>query len=264
LPQVIHSLRAQTIIPTRIVLNISDKPAGLDTGVCLKDLPRQVIELMREGVIEVYNVENIGSYRKLIPTLERFSDHPFLVITADDDALYPGGWVEGLLNAYSAYSCAAAYRCRVMQFDSHGLTPYLTWPFVEMEDDRASYRFEPQLHIMPTGRGGILYHSRFFDDLPLLHELRLLSPQNDDLLFRFYLLLRQVPVVAVHYKDAYAPGREFAGVDFEQSLWSLNRKQFEGLSPHDHAINRILRFFEQRGLGQRLPGYHEISTADRS
>jgi Phytanoyl-CoA dioxygenase (PhyH) len=238
--QVLASLLEQTLAADRIILNISSEPYMLDHGVVFRDLPEAVRHWIENGRIEVYQVPNLGPYRKLLPTLRRFAGTEFLVATADDDVIYPPGWLNGLVAAYHVNHCVTAYRCRSMRFGQNGrLLPYHDWPFTQWSAGADPGQLR-SLHIFPTGRGGILYHSTYFPDLDFLEELRLLAPGQDDLAFKIAMLIRGVPVALVSPEAAGGSSGEFAGFHNPENLYYLNREPIKGLSVNDAIWNRII------------------------
>jgi len=248
LSRVIQSILDQTLPPSKIILNISERPYGFDAGVRPDQLPPEVARASRQGMVRINTCDNMGPYTKLIPTLQLLQGQNYIVITADDDTLYPPRWIEGLVGLHGRHDCVTAYRCRKMLHDHRGFAPYAQWPFVTMPDDVDQYRPSPSLDILPTGRGGILYHSSYFDDLQALDDLRHLAPWQDDIAFRLHLLRKEIPVVAAHFQTAGATQLEFGRAVFADRLWLRNRESSGELTPNDHAIAAIVDHFRKHGI----------------
>ncbi|WP_181707484.1 glycosyltransferase family 2 protein [Chthonobacter rhizosphaerae] len=203
---VIASLLEQTLSPAKVMLAISPEPYLLDAGVRPDDLPAFVRREIESGRVELMVVPNIGSYRKLMPVLERAAGTPTWVATADDDVLYPPRWLEGLYRAAAPTGAIAAYRARVARVEDGRLTPYESWPLLHRDKvvDQTG-----GLGIFPTGRGGVLYRTDAFPSLAIVEALRRLAPAQDDLAFRVATLLTRTPVVPVPPSDAGAGHWEF-------------------------------------------------------
>ena len=167
LDQVLETLLRQSLRADRIMLNISIDPYALDAGIRFEQLPVRTREWAVAGKIEIYFGRNIGPYRKIMPTLQRFSGIDYFVATADDDVLYPEDWLEGLVAAARSHGCVAAYRCRLMEHHGAALTRYNSWSFPVTEDDFRAHgldRATPSLRLFPNGRDGVIYHSRHLKD----------------------------------------------------------------------------------------------------
>ena len=66
-------------------------------------MPKELKELMKRG-LEIRFCKDIGPHGKLIYALKEFPDA--IVVTADDDMIYPKDWLEKLFESYKK-----KYRC---------------------------------------------------------------------------------------------------------------------------------------------------------
>jgi hypothetical protein len=143
-------LLRQSIQPDRIVLwlNECDSPGRPVVMPCR--LPENLKRLVARG-LEIRWCKNIGPYCKIIPTLREFPDA--IIVTADDDILYPATWLEELYNTYiEDPSCIPCHRAHLMTRDTSGnVLPYMEWD-IESPDFAG-----PSLDLFPTGVGGVLY-----------------------------------------------------------------------------------------------------------
>jgi hypothetical protein len=210
---VINSLVNQTLSPDKIILHISRERYLIDDGMNFEDLPDATRQLIISGRVELYFTPNTGPYRKILPALERFGSGDFLLATADDDVLYPTRWLEGLYEAALDSQCICAYRCRMMSIENGKFAPYMSWPILFSQRGTAGSESvegtAPSLLVCPTGRGGVIYHSRFFQDLDIIRQLQVLAPAQDDLALKFASLAARIPVRAVHFSKAGAAVWEF-------------------------------------------------------
>ena len=81
----IASLLQQSLQPERIILwlNTEDKPR----------LPERLLALQGD-CFQIHFCEGTSSYRKLLPTLQRYKDK--VIVTCDDDMIYPANWLQHL------------------------------------------------------------------------------------------------------------------------------------------------------------------------
>ena len=112
-PKVLDSIAAQTEIPVKIELNLSEEEfPGRE-----KDLPDGVTYWSSKGKVwggsiyapeiklEIHWVErNTKSFKKLIPTIQRhFTERERPILTIDDDVIYPPFFIRDFLRASEEY-----------------------------------------------------------------------------------------------------------------------------------------------------------------
>jgi hypothetical protein len=247
LDRVLESLLAQSVPADKIILNLSRDPYLLDEGADFEDLPEMTRRLAAAGKIEVYFTRNIGPYRKLLPTLQRYAKKECFIATADDDVIYPPCWLEGLREAALQGGVVAAYRVRAMRIESGALRAYNDWPIVNV-DPVNQHEVQPaarDLLLFPTGRGGVMYRSTFFPDPRAIEQLRQLAPAQDDLVFRFLTMAAGIPVVTVDWRCSGAKEWEFpaATLDGPKLYENVNQNGMNDLS-----LNRLMQVFAKAGL----------------
>lgn len=175
----IESLFQQTVKANRIILWLAHDEFHE------KSLPIKLLSLKERG-LEIKFCDDIKSYKKLIPTLELFPQA--IIVTVDDDIIYPDDFLENMLNAYREMpEQVHCYRARVFTFNFLGnLRPYMKWRL-------ASSSQSSSLSILPNGVGGILYFPGCFHDTILDRDLFMkLAPKGDDIWFKAMTLLKKV------------------------------------------------------------------------
>jgi hypothetical protein len=152
----IESIMQQTMKPNKIVL-------WIDPTCSNEPLPEALIRQQARGLVVVV-VEDIRSYKKLIPALKAYPEDA--IITIDDDAIYDFDIVERLIKAYQQNpTMIHACRTHVMDFDASGkLKPYMQWNLCTGDADDPRHRFL-------TGVGGTLYPRHALDDEVLNQEV---------------------------------------------------------------------------------------------
>lgn len=90
----ISTLLNQTCKPDMVILWLSEEefPNGLN------DLPKELVNLTHYGLTIEWTKDNIRSYKKLVPALNKYPND--IIITADDDVFYSENMVESLYNEY--------------------------------------------------------------------------------------------------------------------------------------------------------------------
>jgi hypothetical protein len=144
----IQSIMEQTMKANRIIL-------WLDYSFKQKILPKALQLLQKKG-LEIYYCKDIRSYKKLIPSLQKFPDD--VIITIDDDVIYDFDILERLIISYiNNPNFIYCTRQHVMKKNKSGeLLPYENWLW-------ASPNTNANIMNFPTGVGGVLYPPHSLD-----------------------------------------------------------------------------------------------------
>lgn len=165
-PLAVASLFRQTVMPDKIVLWLTPN----------EKLPRIFNSMVKLG-LEIEYCEDLKSYKKLIPALEKYPET--VIITVDDDVLYPKDWFKKTLAAHKKDpKIILAHTAREITLnDKKGIVSYWDWPIMN-KNKKNTHR------ILPNGIGGVLYPPHSFVDDVLDRELfTRLAPNADDLWF---------------------------------------------------------------------------------
>ncbi|WP_157378546.1 hypothetical protein [Aliagarivorans taiwanensis] len=188
----LECLLSQSMKPDAIVLWLSDE---------LDSVP-EVLQPYVERGLEVRFVPDVGPHTKLVYALQAFPDS--VVVTADDDKLYPWRWLSKLYKSYQARpDCIHCHRAHLITKDENGIKRYVDWKWL------AHGVPGPSFMLFPTGVGGVLYPPKLLHsdatNIPLFSEL---CPKADDIWFKAMALLNNVQSVQVGDKF-----RDFFSVD---------------------------------------------------
>lgn len=232
----ITSLIHQTIKANRIVLWLSE------VEFCDENLPQTLRKLQDLG-LEIRYCEDIKSYKKIIPTLNYYSNAD--IITVDDDIIYPVDFIEKLVSAHINNPGKVCFTrgCNIMFNEKHQLLPYRKW-------HKASNK-KSMLNI-PTGVGGVLYpQGCFYNDVVKKELFMDLCPNGDDLWLRVMCLINNVDT---YYLECYKNfSHYFIEIENSQvtSLNSINNSkqsfitndsQFASLVKYYHLENFFIQY----------------------
>lgn len=157
-----------------------------------------------------------------------------VIVTADDDALYPKDWLSKLYNAYTKnphfIHCHRAHR---VSFDASGtLLPYAKW-----ESCLLSTQTAPSFLNFFTGVGGVLYPPHCFYKDILDEKKFIIIIMNDDIWFFAMAVLNNVKINVV--EGNYTHFESFVDFDTTGALWHINVQQ----GKNDKALQYMLESY---------------------
>ena len=146
--------RFETIIPClKSLLNQSVKPDRIFVYLeCSEDkITAEMKNLEQFGITYVCNVEDLKPHKKYFFVMQTFPED--LIITVDDDVIYPGNLIENLLQTHKKFpDCVCARRVHKIKRRFDGtLHNYVNWFFNYEKKDK------PSFDLISTGIGGVLY-----------------------------------------------------------------------------------------------------------
>lgn len=185
----IESMLFQSYPPDKIILY-------LGSDVQQKDIPHPLLDLMRYGVEIRFKQGNLRSHKKYYYAMQDYPEA--LIVTIDDDLLYPSNLLEELVKGHEKYPNAViAARVHEIRFNDDGkICPYMDWGYeYDGSQKNASFKY------LATGCGGTLYppgaiEKTFFDE-GLIKEL---SYATDDLWLKIGEIKAGVPVKMIDAK----------------------------------------------------------------
>ena len=193
----IESIAAGTVRPRRLVL-------WLDDPERFSARPAALRRLERRGV-EVRLTQNLGPHTKYFPALGLALADGLPLVTADDDLLYPPGWLNGLVAAGREHpDVVNCYRASVVALRDGVVAPYVTWPRCKDVTVSAAH--------FATGVSGVRYPAAMLTALcERGAEFTERCAKADDIWLHWVALragigVRQVSPRAVHFP--YLPGTQ--------------------------------------------------------
>ncbi len=226
LPYALYSLLQQSYMPNRIVVWLDNKNWDEEK------LPLVLKKFEALG-IEFYFVEDLRSYKKLIPALKMFPDN--VIITVDDDWYYNKHLVEWFLKAYNESDKKTVFGSLAFSaaIDDKGYLPYSKWEEPKTNDDHNNLSL--------IGCGGILYPPHIFDEEILNDKLFMeLAPKADDLWFwamekRASVGIKLIPNgrfglhTAINRVEIYEPQKALGSLYYFNGVLGGNDAPFERL-----------------------------------
>ena len=181
----VESIFSQTLKPNKVVLYLSEKEFSSHP------LPLALMRQQERG-LDIRFVEDLGPHTKLIPALKDFPEA--IIVTIDDDYMYPYDLLERLVRAHEAHPGAVCCSHSRMMNNNQGgyLLPYDSFEMCFPDTDYLSNS------LLAEGFGGVLYPPHSLSEEVFNYEqLRKLAPSADDLWFKAMELLAGTPVVQI-------------------------------------------------------------------
>lgn len=195
-----HVLR-QSLKPHSINLYVSEEPYLLDKGI---DVQSEHLRRIADLGANVYITPNIGPYRKQYPIVHQLksasASPETLIVTMDDDVLYPPEALERLVAVARAHDAVVAHRGREISFDNQTLAPYRQFGAPTAVSSHRN---------LATGRNGIAYRLKHFPDDPGEYVGPWLAPTADDIWCKWVTGIRCVPTTILELRAAYDPRLDF-------------------------------------------------------
>ncbi len=221
--EAVLSLMVQTVKADKIVLWLAKDnfPHGES------ELPEGLLQLKRKGLEIKWCDVDYRSYKKILPSLKEFPED--IILTADDDLIYPPTMIEQLYDSYKKYPTSiSAVRTHQMTFEENGsIKPYCEW---KKED--SEYIGMPRMDLFPTTGAGTLFLPHCLPEITTdWNAIMENCPNADDIWIKVMSLVNHVPVVltAEQKRLRYIPGTQ------EDRLWNINRVE------NDKQLNNVLK-----------------------
>ncbi|SEQ46335.1 Glycosyl transferase family 2 [Treponema bryantii] len=228
LKYVLYSLINQTIKPKKIIVNIA-----FDDEKFITD----ELKFFEKYNVEFFLCEDLKSFKKLIPTLERYPNN--VIITCDDDMFYEKDWLEQLWKKHlEKKEDIIAHNIYGISYENNQIIPYDLWPHSIINKKSSFKNFL-------VGCGGVLYPPGcFYKDILNKKLFLSLTPYADDIWFYFMAILngRKIsqpdkPHISFHYVNPY---REY-GLTEGNTLTKIN----VGQSKNDYQFLEVMKYYFQ-------------------
>jgi hypothetical protein len=183
----------------------------LDEEMQCQLLPTTLQRLKQRG-LSVRQCKNYGPHKKYYPYVDSNDEFFAPLVTADDDVIYPGDWLEILANSFKRDSNVVhGYRARVISFDGNRIAPYHRWSLCCSS--------EPSWKHLLNGVSGVIYPPALLAALKNAGpEFEQCCPKADDVWLHANALragfrVRQIGRRAIHFP--MIPGSQETALYFD-------------------------------------------------
>lgn len=196
----LRSLTLQNEKPDKIIVYLGSDSVGVA-------LPDKIKAYERFGLEFRIDAEhNFRSHKKYYYAMKEFPNA--IVVTADDDIIYPENWLSSLLDSYKKYPNAiSARRVHLIRRETDGtLKPYNCWI------DQYRKLKVPNHALIATGNAGILYPPKCLDERVFdANTFCEICFEADDIWLKCMALLKGTKVVWVPNWEVDLPEVEVKG-----------------------------------------------------
>lgn len=188
----LQSLFLQTLRADKIILYVStDK----------KLLPESVLKFEELGLCICKVSEDLKPHNKYYYAMQEYRED--IIITVDDDVIYPKNLSELLILSYSKFPFAvSAGRAHGIRIGNDGYPiEYTQWDWESKQYNK------PLFQLMATGVGGILYPPHCMNDKLFCRKaIREFCLLQDDVWLKCMQLLTETPVVVIKQEHQHPLG----------------------------------------------------------
>lgn len=234
--QTIKTILKQTAQIHSINLYISDAPYLIDDGINSTD--RNLLNIADLGV-NIYSVPNIGPYRKQIPIIKQLQSGracpETIIITIDDDVLYPNHIIQTLVDKIDANESVIAHRGREITIKDQELIPYMSFPPPSHDTNIAN---------IGTGKNGIAYRLKHFPKTYEDYVGHILAPTADDIWCKWATSINCIPTTILEPSAAFNPNLDFQQTDANDKKGLFYKYNVSGTN--DKAMLNIDLYFSHK------------------
>jgi len=142
--------------------------------------------------------------------LQKKSD---IIVTADDDVIYPENWLENLYNEFlevnKVKNCAVGYRGKILDGENY-------------KESTCTYaQYDSEVHII-TGTWGAMYKAEWFDVEDLKKLIEVNEPESyycDDIIINAYLKSKGIGRYCIKSDSEFKPTEAHK----ISALWDINK-----------------------------------------
>ena len=229
----IKSLFNQTVKPDRIILWLAE------TQFQDVELPNLLKELCEKG-LEIRFCKDLRSHKKYYFALQEQQANE-LVITYDDDLIYPEDSIERLYKKHKKFpNCIVCNRAQLCTEENGLLGKYNTWKVYASEGIK-----KPSTRLFPSTGGGALYPYQSVDEEAFNDEvMQVTALTADDLWMRFMSAKKGTKIIKTrkaHRTFSTLEGSQEEGLQQENCIGGENDRALERLSArYPDALAEIL------------------------
>lgn len=228
----ILSMLHQKIRPNLIVVYVDKDKFTNDM------IPNEIKEYVDQGLVHFRLVRDVMVHTKYFYAFQEYPNS--LILTVDDDCVYSSTLVKKLLKIQSKYpNTVSCSRGHYLLLDKNNMfLPYCNWGWNKQS-------VAPDMRVVPTGVGGVLYNPKDFKISPCQEELFMkLSAKNDDLWLKAIEIVNNIPSVTLkrldyHYSYTIEESQDVA-LNKTNVAMNANDVFWSNLTEHFNLANQFV------------------------
>lgn len=188
---VLESLLRQTVKPSKIIVWLSKKQFPTENSI-----PSSLLKYREKGIDIEFVEDDYRSHKKYYYVLNRYPNA--ILVTLDDDIMYPSTMLEKLLDAHKQWPDAviARYAYKMVRNEDGSIAPYAKW-------NRIMFPQPPTNDVFFGSGGGTLFPvGAFYDDIKNIALARQLCPTADDVFLNSQCRINNTLIAVVDSKVA--------------------------------------------------------------
>ncbi len=196
-----------------------------------RKLPHKLLNLEKKG-LEIRYCDDLRSYKKIFYTAQQYTES--IIVTADDDTLYPELWLDNLLRTHEKFDkCVVCYRAHEIIFDENkNISSYSNWNSLS-----PNYK-GPSFNLVAIGVGGILYPSKFFENVEFdFNTIKEICLTTDDLWLKAISMVKGYKVVKVNENS-----KEWFTIKQTQKI-KLASENVDNNNKNDIAMKKLINYY---------------------
>lgn len=188
----ICSILDQTVKPNKIILTLikEEFPEGESS------LPQSILSLKKKGLEFLWATDNLRPHNKYFYSMQKYPNA--LIITIDDDILYPRDTIEKLVHSYKNHPKAiSAFHTDKFSIRNNRLGKYSKATIGYNKDI-----YTPRMDLLAEGFAGVLYPPSILPQEAFQKDLiQQCAPIADDIWLKCIELKNNIPVVCASSKQ---------------------------------------------------------------
>lgn len=212
------------MLPSRICVAIRNCDRG------------NIPELFREHpLIElIYTDIDLKPHNKYYWTALKYPNA--VIITIDDDVIYPSTFIEDCINAYNNFpNTVNAGRVHKIKYNEQSILPYRQWEW-ESKDT------EPSFDLFFTGVGGVVYPPNFFKEEDLdINEVQKYI-RTDDIFLNYLCRKQKIKIKRIPIQNEY---KDIHIIPFKPMLCRINVGYNNDVCLNSIGFNELLKKCKQ-------------------
>lgn len=221
----LKSLVIQKFKPNKIIVYL-----GSDSS--REMLTKAMLKYEKYGVEYKFDKkENLMPHKKYFYAMQDYPDS--IVVTADDDVVYPRDWLLSLYKSYRKYpNAVSARRVHLIKRKDGKFLPYDHW------EDQCRRIKVPSMSLIATGNSGVLYPPHCFGKMAFdIDSIKKTSLRADDIWLKCMEIKYKIPVVWVPNWQVMLPE-----IDSSENEKLSDENVFTGTN--DDVLNAVMRYLE--------------------